>query len=241
MAKSFLIDTTLCTGCRGCQVACKQWHDLPAEPTVNMGSFQNPQDLSFTTYKLVRMQEHVIDGGLKWLFFPEQCRHCIDAPCEATAGEPTAIFTDPMTGAVLYTAITKDLPAEEIIESCPYDIPRMASDGTLAKCDMCQDRVENGLLPACVKTCPTGAMSFGERDEIVEQANSHLMVARKKFKNANLIDVDTIRVIYLVAFKPELYHDFAVASNGQIGITRQIALQRMFRPFKRAGAQLMRG
>ena len=55
MSKSFLVDTTLCTACRGCQVACKQWHDLPAEETVNRGSYQNPADLSFDTYKLVRM------------------------------------------------------------------------------------------------------------------------------------------------------------------------------------------
>ncbi len=59
MAKAFLIDTTVCTGCRGCQIACKQWHDLPAEETKNVGSYQNPQDLSFDTYKLVRMREEV--------------------------------------------------------------------------------------------------------------------------------------------------------------------------------------
>ena len=94
MSKSFLVDTTLCTACRGCQVACKQWHNLPAEETVNRGSYQNPADLSFDTYKLVRMSEKDIDGKLNWLFFPDQCRHCIEAPCEATAGEPTAIFTE---------------------------------------------------------------------------------------------------------------------------------------------------
>ena len=57
MSKSFLIDTTLCTACKGCQVACKQWHDLPADKTVNQGSFQNPADLTYTTYKVVRMTE----------------------------------------------------------------------------------------------------------------------------------------------------------------------------------------
>ena len=72
MSKSFLIDTTLCTACRGCQVACKQWHDLPAEKTINRGTFENPADLSFDTYKLVRMREEVINGKLNWLFFPEQ-------------------------------------------------------------------------------------------------------------------------------------------------------------------------
>jgi formate dehydrogenase iron-sulfur subunit len=163
MSKSFLIDTTLCTACRGCQVACKQWHDLPAEKTVNRGTYQNPPDLSFDTYKLVRMREEVIGGKLRWLFFPDQCRHCIEPPCQDTAGEPSAIFTEGATGAVIYTANTRSLDAAEIRESCPYDIPRKAADGTIAKCDMCSDRVENGLLPACVKVCPTGAMNFGDR------------------------------------------------------------------------------
>jgi hypothetical protein len=62
-------------------VACKQWHDLPAEKTVNQGSYQNPADLSFVTYKLVRFEEVMVGGKLKWLFFPDQCRHCIDPPC----------------------------------------------------------------------------------------------------------------------------------------------------------------
>ncbi len=70
MEKSFFIDTTLCTACRACQVACKQWHDLPAEKTKNNGTFQNPPDLSFNTYKLVRMKEEIIDNKLSWLFFP---------------------------------------------------------------------------------------------------------------------------------------------------------------------------
>ena len=65
------------------------------------------------------------------------------------------------TGAIIYTANTKHLDAEEIIESCPYNIPRKGPNGALAKCDMCLDRVQNGLLPACVKTCPTGAMKLG--------------------------------------------------------------------------------
>lgn len=239
MSKSFFIDTTLCTGCRGCQVACKQWHNLPAEQTVNRGTYQNPADLSFDTYKLVRMREAVLDGKLRWLFFQDQCRHCVEAPCQATAGDPTAIYTNEATGAVIYTANTRKLFADEIIESCPYHIPRKSSDGTLAKCDMCNDRVENGLLPACVKVCPTGTMNFGERDEMLELAKSRLASARKKFPKAMLLDPDDVKTIYLVAYEPTLYHEFAVAAvHSGPGITRQAALRRMFRPFKRIASQL---
>ena len=72
------------------------------------------------------------------------------------------------------------LNAAEIRESCPYDIPRKAEDGTLSKCDMCNDRVENGLPPACVKVCPTGAMNFGDRAEMLDLAQKHLAAAKKE-------------------------------------------------------------
>ncbi len=233
MSKSFLIDTTVCTACKGCQVACKQWHDLPAEKTVNHGSYQNPADLSFDTYKLVRMREEVIDDKLRWLFFPDQCRHCLEPPCEATAGDPAAIFIEE-TGAVIYTANTRRLDPVEIRESCPYDIPRANEGGVLAKCDMCNDRVENGLEPACVKVCPTGAMNFGEREEIIELAAQRLALAKKKFPQARLLDPEDVRVIFLVGFDPQHYHDAAVASITGKGMTRQAALRKMYRPFHRA-------
>ncbi len=239
MSKSFFVDTTLCTACRGCQVACKQWHDLPAEQTANQGTYQNPADLSFDTYKLVRMREEVIDGQLRWLFFPDQCRHCVEAPCEATAGDPAAIYTSAATGAVLYTANTRELDAAEIIESCPYNIPRKGADGILAKCDMCNDRVENGQPPACVKVCPTGAMNFGERDDMLGLAKSRLASAQKKFPKAMMLDPDDVRTIYMVAHDPNLYYEFALAAVHTVpGITRQAALRRMVRPFKRIVSQL---
>ncbi len=238
MSKSFLIDTTLCMACRGCQVACKQWHDLPAEETVNRGSYQNPEDLSFDTYKLVRMKEEEIDGRLEWLFFPDQCRHCLEPPCRDVADDPKGIFSDPATGAVLYTAFTKELDRDEIIASCPYNIPRAATNGVLAKCDMCLDRVQNGLEPACVKTCPTGAMAFGERDAILQQAQAHLATAKKKYPKAQLLDPDDVRVIFLVGNDPLLYHSNAIASTTSFDITRQVALQRMIRPLRNVLSRL---
>ncbi len=230
MSKSFFVDTTICTACRGCQVACKQWRDLPAEETQNRGSYQNPEDLSFNTYKLVRMNEAIIDGKTKWLFFPDQCRHCMVAPCQDTAKDAGAIFTDAATGAVIYTANTKGLDADEIIEACPYNIPRKAADGTLAKCDMCLDRVQNGLEPACIKTCPTGGMHFGDRKEMSDLAVQRLKEVKQKSPQAALLDLDDVRVIYLVEYDPELYHEFAVASNSAFDINRAMALKRMMRP-----------
>jgi len=231
MNKSFFIDTTICIGCRGCQIACKQWHELPGEKTINRGTHENPPDLSFDTYKLVRMREQVVSDKLKWLFFPEQCRHCIDAPCLETAGYPSAIYRDDATGAIVFTEETKNLDADEIIESCPYNIPRKGPDGSLAKCDMCIDRIKNNMLPACVQTCPTGAMNFGNRDQMRELGNKRLNIVRQTCPEATLIDAENVSVIYLTAYSPALYHENALAwkSNG-VGITRYAALRQMMRP-----------
>lgn len=238
MSSAFFVDTTLCTGCRGCQVACKQWHDLPAEDTRNMGSYQNPADLSFSTYKLVRMKEELIDGRLEWLFFPDQCRHCIEAPCLEVAGDSSAIYKDEATGAILYTANTSELATQDIIEACPYNIPRNAADGTLAKCDMCNDRVHNGELPACVKTCPTGAMNFGARNDILQLAKTRLSEVRRRYPNAMLADPAEVNVIYLVALAPNLYHENVIGSVKPMGVTRQVALKRMLSPLSRAARAL---
>ena len=238
MSYAFFIDTDRCTGCRGCQVACKQWHDLPAEKTENRGGYENPSDLSFATYKLVRMRETEIDGKLKWLFLPEQCRHCIEPPCLETAEDDQAIYKDSKTGAVIFTANTKNLDAVEIFESCPYNIPRKADDGTLAKCDMCNDRVTNGLLPACVQTCPTGSMNFGPRQEMLTMANQRLSRVKKKNPRAQLVDANDVNVIYLVTETPKTYYEFLMATAGAHGMSRHVALRKMMRPFTRALAEL---
>ncbi|NVL90483.1 MAG: formate dehydrogenase [Desulfobacterales bacterium] len=236
--KSFLIDTSLCTACRGCQVACKQWNSLPAEKTMNRGTYQNPADLSFKTYKLVRFNEVVVDGKLKWLFFPDQCRHCMEPPCEMTADDPRAIFRDSATGAVLYTTNTKQADREAIVDSCPYNIPRVSKKRTLTKCNMCIGRVKNGQLPACVKTCPTGAMNFGDREEMLKLAKRRLSKVKKTHRNARLLNPDDVRVIYLVTEDPKFYHKFAVASNSAFDITRTVALKRLVRPLTNLTARV---
>jgi formate dehydrogenase iron-sulfur subunit len=238
MSKSFFIDTTRCTGCRACQVACKQWHDLPGESTENRGTFQNPPDLSFNTYKLVRMSEVEINGKLRWLFFPEQCRHCLEPPCLETADDPEAIYKDEATGAVIFTPATQNLITEDIIESCPYNIPRPSADGTLAKCDMCNDRVANGLPPACVKTCPTGTMNFGDRDQMRALAQQRLSQVGQKHPRAQLVDADEVNVIYLISEAPADYFEFVMAAVGTRGISRHMALRKMVGPFARALRQL---
>ncbi|MBF0573449.1 MAG: formate dehydrogenase, partial [Desulfamplus sp.] len=134
---------------------------------------------------------------------------------------------------ILYTAKTKELDADAIIESCPYNIPRKREDGTLAKCDMCNDRVHNGLKPACVQTCPTGTMNFGDRQEMLDMAMKRVAEVKAKFPNALLLNSEDLNVIYLVAHDPKLYHEYAVASRSKVerGISRKVALRKMMGPF----------
>ncbi len=235
--KSFFIDLAKCTACRGCQVACKQWKKKPVEPTKNTGSHQNPPDLSWMTLKLVRFHETEIDGRFNWLFFPDQCRHCLDAPCKMVGDSevPEAIIQDPETGAVVFTEKTKDLNIDSVRPACPYDIPRVNPEtGVMYKCDMCNDRVQAGLLPACVKTCPTGAMNFGDRDQMLELAKKRLEEAKKKFPQAVLADPDDVRVIFLCQFPPKNYYEYVTAEAAPSRtMTRKAMLAKLTRPFAR--------
>ncbi len=234
MAKGFFIDLTKCTACRGCQVACKQWKKLPGEKTQNWGSHQNPKSLSFITLKLVHFQEVMVDGKLDYIFFPEQCRHCVNAPCALVADKPGAIIHDQETGAVIFTPKTAELNFQDISDACPYKIPRLdEKTKQMSKCDMCIDRVQNNLLPACVKTCPTGAMNFGEREDMLSMANARLEEVKKTRPQAILGDPDDVNVIYLFPVDPKLYHQNAVASHESPLMTRKQLLAKAASPLKR--------
>jgi formate dehydrogenase iron-sulfur subunit len=228
--KSFFIDTSKCTACRGCQIACKQWNKLSTEKTVNRGSHQNPADLSSSTYKLVRFNEDQVGGKPVWYFFPDQCRHCLEPACKERADtmEKGAIIKDEATGAVLFTDKSKNLKAQEVITACPYNIPRQNKNTKkLAKCTMCYDRIKNGLLPACVKTCPSGTMSFGDRQEILAKAKKRLEEVKGKYPKAEILDAEDVRVIYLVLEDRQKYYPFAFKDDA--GLSRQAALRKLLR------------
>lgn len=207
---SILVDTSKCTACRGCQIACKQWNGLPGTKTKNEGTHQNPMDLSFQTYKIVRFAEGAQpDGKLYWNFFSEQCRHCLNPGCMAEA-EKDEIIQDKTTGAVLFTPKTKTLNFQSAKEGCPYDIPRQdPKTKEMFKCTMCFDRITNNMKPACVKSCPTGAMIFDERDKILAAAKARVDELKKSNPKAQAINADDVRVIYIVTDDPKKYWEFA--------------------------------
>jgi len=197
--KALLITPDLCIGCRACQVACKAWNLLPAEKTKNRGTHENPPDLSGYTYNKIHFIETKdVNGNTKWLFVSERCRHCGDPACVKVC-PVNALNKDPETGIVFYY---KDacIGCRACSTVCPYDIPRYDEKGKIAKCHMCIDRVKAGLEPACAKACPTGAIKFGNREELIVQAKEEgfKYIYGEKEKGG-------LGVIYALNEPPELY------------------------------------
>ena len=206
--KSFLVDTTRCIGCRSCQVACKQWNELPAEQTVptNAGTYENPPALTANTWLRIRFREtERTDGSVLWTFVRDGCRHCVDAPCKQAAQDPEAIIIDDVTGAVIHTEAALYEDVDRLRMACPYGNPREDADGYKAKCVMCRDRVHNGESPACVKACPTGGLTFGDRDEILDLADARVDVLREQYPEARLLDRRDVRVLILLAEPASAY------------------------------------
>jgi formate dehydrogenase iron-sulfur subunit len=230
--KSFFIDTSRCTGCRGCQVACKQWNQNPGTKTSQRGTYQNPPDLSTATFKLVRFSEATgTRGEQNWYFFPDQCRHCLYPLCKMAADRKAtgAVILDSRTRAVIFNPAVKISPEDfkEVREICPFDIPRYdEKSGGMSKCTMCFDRISEGMLPACVKACPTGTMNFGDRDAILKMAENRLDEVKRVHRRASLIIPESVRTIFLVKDDPEKYYEFAAVKPGS-GTATMTAMERL--------------
>ncbi len=179
----FLIDNTKCIGCRACQTACKQWNELPAEKTKFFGGegYQNPKDLSGSTYTLIKFHEVIENDKLKdWGYWKKQCQHCLDPSCKYAC--PTGAIEKKEYGPVVWDD-TKCLGCPDCREACPFDIPRFEGNlnPKIRKCTMCYDRLEEGLEPACVKACPTGATIFGKREQLLSIAEQRLASEPQKY------------------------------------------------------------
>jgi formate dehydrogenase iron-sulfur subunit len=207
-----LIDISKCIGCKACQAACYQWNDLRDEIGVNVGVYDNPPDLTENSWTLMRFTEVEEDGNLEWLIRKDGCMHCADPGCLKACPSPGAI--------VQYSNGIVDFISENCIgcgycvKGCPFNIPRISKkDQKAYKCTLCSDRVSVGLEPACAKACPTQAISFGTKKDMIEFAQTRITDLNERgYDKAGLYDppgVDGTHVMYVLqhADRPGLYAD----------------------------------
>ncbi len=206
-----LIDITKCIGCKACQVACMEWNDTRDDIGDNHGVYDNPMDLTENSWTVMRYSEVETDRGLEWLIRKDGCMHCADPGCLKACPAPGAI--------VQYSNGIVDFHEENCIgcgyciAGCPFNMPRLSKkDSKVYKCTLCSDRVAVGLEPACVKTCPTGAIVFGSKEDMAHHAEGRIADLKERgFANAGLYDpagVGGTHVMYVLhhADQPELYH-----------------------------------
>src|SRR6516225_2966692 len=206
-----LIDISKCIGCKACQAACYEWNDLRDEIGVNIGVYDNPPDLTENSWTLMRFTEvEEEDGKLEWLIRKDGCMHCADPGCLKACPAPGAI--------VQYSNGIVDFISENCIgcgycvKGCPFNIPRISKkDQKAYKCTLCSDRVSVGLEPACAKACPTQAISFGTKSDMIEFAQSRIIDLNERgYDKAGVYDppgVGGTHVMYVLqhADRPELY------------------------------------
>jgi formate dehydrogenase iron-sulfur subunit len=206
-----LIDVSKCIGCKACQVACMEWNDLRDEVGSCTGHYDNPTDLSDQSWTLMRFTEHeTASGDLEWLIRKDGCMHCADPGCLKACPSPGAI--------VQYANGIVDFHQEHCIgcgycvTGCPFDVPRISQkDKKAYKCTLCSDRVAVGLEPACVKTCPTGAIEFGTKEDMRQHAAERVEDLKSRgYDQAGLYDPEGVggtHVMYVLhhADQPQLY------------------------------------
>src|SRR6266853_5369018 len=206
-----LIDVSRCIGCKACQAACMEWNDLRAAVGHFEGSYDNPRDLDPSTWTLMRFTEWEDEkGNLEWLIRKDGCMHCEDPGCLKACPAPGAI--------VQYANGIVDFNSDACIgcgycvKGCPFNIPRISkTDSKAYKCTLCSDRVVVGQAPACAKACPTQAIFFGTKADMISHADKRIIDLKSRgYQNAGLYNppgVNGTHVMYVLhhADKPSLY------------------------------------
>lgn len=169
-ARGVLVDTTKCVGCRACEAACSEANALPApveaETVFNARRTTDEQTFTVVNRYSVRHQEE--------RYIKTQCMHCVDAAC-ASACPARALEKTP-GGPVTYNG-SRCLGCRYCMLSCPFSIPKFEYDDPtpyVRKCSFCSERQAQGLAPACTEVCPSGALTFGKRSELLEEAKTRI-------------------------------------------------------------------
>jgi formate dehydrogenase iron-sulfur subunit len=234
-ATGFFTDTTICIGCKACEVACKQWNQLPADGFNWSGnSYDNTGELSATSWRHVKFVEQFPDESSgkrlslnvvpddapdtaanephhgRWLMMSDVCKHCLAAPCQQACP----------TGAIIHNEFENVYIQADIcngcsccVASCPFGvITRSSMGGHSHKCTLCYDRQKDGLVPACAKACPTQSIHFGPLDELRELARKRVEELRQRgvpqaylYGDAPQETYSELHSFYLLVDRPSVY------------------------------------
>ena len=210
----FFTDTTVCIGCKACEVACKNWNQLPGSemPGQLSGlSYDNTVRLSGTTWRHVQFIEQFdqpYDG--RWLMMSDVCKHCVQAPCLEVCPTGAIVRTEFDTVVIQSDACNG---CRDCIAACPFaviDINQVS--GTAQKCTLCYDRISQGLEPACSKACPTDSIQFGPVSELRQRAQRRVEQLHGQGEDrAYLYGADPngalggLNAFFLLVDEPEVY------------------------------------
>lgn len=206
-----LIDVSKCIGCKACQAACMEWNDVRDEIGTCEGVYDNPPNLSAESWTVMRFSEvELEEGKLEWLIRKDGCMHCADPGCLKACPSPGAIIQ--YANGIVDFHEENCIGCGYCITGCPFDVPRISQkDNKAYKCTLCSDRVAVGMEPACIKSCPTGALVFGSKDDMIHHAEGRITDLKERgYQNAGLYDpkgVGGTHVMYVLqhADKPGIY------------------------------------
>jgi formate dehydrogenase iron-sulfur subunit len=218
--RGFFTDTTLCIGCKACEVACKQWNQLPDDGFTFTGmSYDNTVHLGASTWRHVAFVERPVAlsnqdaGAFSWLFSSDVCKHCARAGCLESCP----------TGAIVRTEFDSVYVQPDICNGCGYCvvncpfgvIDRRDDDGRAWKCTLCYDRLKDDMTPACAKACPTDSIQFGLVDDLRERAHARVEELHGRgLPEAYLYGADAaeqpgtegLNAFFLLVDEPEVYN-----------------------------------
>jgi formate dehydrogenase iron-sulfur subunit len=218
--KGFFTDTTLCIGCKACEVACKQWNQLPDDGLIFTAmSYDNTVALGASTWRHVAFIERPVAlstqdaDAFSWLFSSDVCKHCVRAGCLESCP----------TGAIIRTEFDSVYVQPDVCNGCGYCvvacpfgvIDRREDDGRAWKCTLCYDRLKHDLEPACAKACPTDSIKFGDLEELREVAEARVgRLHQQGMQEAYLYGADStsqpgtegLNAFFLLLDKPEAYN-----------------------------------
>ena len=190
MITAFLTDSTVCIGCKACEVACKEWNDVPGDGFRFTGfSYDNTAGLGHSTWRHVKFVERAApadgpaDGGylsnaFRWDFSSDVCKHCENAGCLEACPTGSIVRTE-FGGVFIQPDVCNG--CGYCVVGCPFGVvDRRPDDGRAFKCTFCYDRQKAGLKPACATACPTESIVFGELSELRARAAERLATLRSR-------------------------------------------------------------